>query len=324
MGRLPLVIVLAVISVSLGCRSAPITGRKQLMAIPEPHEMSLGDTTYREILSEHPMSTDQAAIRMVNRVGQRIAAVADVPDYNWEFRVIAAADQNAFCLPGGKVGVYEGLLPLCRNEAELAVVLAHEVAHALARHGGERMSHQYAVNGVGNVVKYFSKSREEATQKRIHQAYGVASKYGVVLPYSRTHESEADSIGLTLMAKAGYDPSVAPGFWERFTNSPGPSPPEFFSTHPSDLKRAEELRDQLADAKVLYQQSPQKFGLGEPLQVARRFDAPSRSTDAANFGGASFGAAGFRDSEFNGGEFNRNGQQPRRDPFNPPSPTMIR
>ena len=126
------------------------------------------------------------------------------------------------------------------------------------------------------------------------------------------------------MAKAGYDPSVAPGFWERFTNSPGPSPPEFFSTHPSDLKRAEELRDQLADAKVLYQQSPQKFGLGEPLQVARRFDAPSRSTDAANFGGASFGAAGFRDSEFNGGEFNRNGQQPRRDPFNPPSPTMIR
>ena len=284
--------------------------------MPEQQELSLGDTTYREILSEHPASTDQAAIRMVNRVGQRLAAVADEPDFQWEFRVIASDDQNAFCLPGGKVGVYEGLLPLCHNEAELAVVIAHEVAHALARHGGERMSHENAVNVVGDFVKYFSKSREEATQKRIHQAYGVASKYGVVLPYSRTHESEADSIGLTLMAKAGYDPSVAPGFWERFANVAGPKPPEFFSTHPSDLKRAEQLREQLEEAMVLYDATPQKFGLGEPLQVARRFDAPA--TNPTNSGAANFGAAGFGPNEQS---------QPQRDPFNPrirAAPTIIR
>lgn len=318
MSRLAWIVALAVVTLLSGCRSAPITGRKQLMAMPEQHEMSLGDTTYREILAQHPMSTDQAAIQMVSRVGQRIAAVAEEPDYKWEFRVIAADDQNAFCLPGGKVGVYEGLLPLCRNEAELAVVIAHEVAHALARHGGERMSHEYAVNFAGNVVKYFSKSREEATQQRIHQAYGVASKYGVILPYSRTHESEADSIGLTLMAKAGYDPSVAPGFWERFANSAGPKPPEFFSTHPSDLKRAEQLREQLADAQILYDQSPTKHGLGEPLQVARRFDAQSAAGNAANFRGSNFGAAGFAPE---------NQLQPRRDPFNPTvrqPPTMIR
>lgn len=285
MGRLPLLFLIALSTCSWGCRSAPVTGRKQLMVLPQQHEMALGETTYRQILAEHPASTDQAAIRMVNRVGQRISAVADRPDFQWEFRVIASDDQNAFCLPGGKVGVYEGILPLCRNEAELAVVIAHEVAHAIARHGGERMSQEYVVNAVGNAVTYFSKDREEATQQRIHQAYGVASKYGVVLPYSRKHESEADSIGLILMAKAGYDPSVAPGFWERFSNHAGPKPPEFFSTHPSDLKRAEQLREQLTEASAVYNASPVKYGTGEPLRVARREANPARTN--------SFGAAGF-------------------------------
>lgn len=282
MGRWPIILLLAVLTFAAGCRSAPITGRKQLVGIPEQHENSLGETAYRELLAENPMSTDQAAIRMVNRVGERIANEADRPDFQWEFRVISSTDANAFCLPGGKVGVYEGLLPLCRNEAELAVVVSHEVAHALARHGGERMSHQYLVSGVGNMVKYFSKNREEASQERIHQAYGVASEYGVVRPYSRKHESEADSIGLLLMAKAGYDPSVAPGFWERFANTAGPKPPEFMSTHPSDLRRAESLRQQMDEAIVAYDGAIQKFGLGEPLQVARRSDAPPQNTVPVN------------------------------------------
>jgi predicted Zn-dependent protease len=241
----------------------------QFVAVTEKQEVALAETTYRDMLTEQPLSTNQATIRVVNRVGQRIAAVAERPDFDWEFRVIASPDQNAFCLPGGKVAVYEGLLPLCQNEAELAVVLAHEVAHALARHGGERMSHENVANFFGRAVNYFSKDREEATQQRVRWAYGLASKYGVLLPYSRKHESEADEIGLILMARAGYDPRVAPGFWERFANASGPNQPEFLSTHPSDLRRAEQLRAQLENAMAIYEMAPQKFGLGEPFQPTR-------------------------------------------------------
>ncbi len=251
-----------------GCQSVPVTGRKQFVILPQSYEVALGETAYRDILAEQPMSTDQTAIRLVNQIGQRIAAVAEHPDFEWEFRVIASPDQNAFCLPGGKVGVYEGLLPLCHNEAELAIVVAHEVAHALARHGGERMTHEYVTNSFGNLVNYFSKDRELATQQRIHQAYGLVSKYGVLLPYSRKHESEADEIGLILMAKAGYDPTVAPEFWERFADASGPNSPEFFSTHPSELRRAEQLREQLENASAIYNMAVYKFGYGEPVHVA--------------------------------------------------------
>jgi hypothetical protein len=160
-------------------------------------------------------------------------------------------------------------------------VVAHEVAHALARHGGERMTHEYVTNSFGNVVNYFSKDRELATQQRIHQAYGLVSKYGVLLPYSRKHESEADEIGLILMAKAGYDPTVAPGFWERFADASGPNSPEFFSTHPSELRRAEQLREQLENASAIYNMAVYKFGYGEPIHVAGKTptEAPTRHSN---------------------------------------------
>jgi predicted Zn-dependent protease len=251
------------------CRSTPVTGRKQLLMVPESQEISLGIAGYQEILGQQPLSTNQDYIQTVNRVGTRIAQVADRPDYEWEFRVIASPEMNAFCLPGGKVAVHEGILPVCQNEAGLAVVMSHEIAHALARHGGERMSQTYVVNGLGTMLSYVMRNQAELSQQRLMQGYGVASKYGFVLPYSRTHESEADRIGLILMARAGYDPNEAPRFWERFaTHKQGPQPPEFLSTHPSDQRRADELRAALPESLQLYAAAPQKFGLGAPLVIA--------------------------------------------------------
>jgi len=252
----------------LGCRTAPLTGRKQLLLIPEPQELTLGAQAFQETTAESPPSTHAPWVEMVQRVGHRIAVVANRPDYNWEFRLVASPQQNAFALPGGKVVIYEGILPLCVNEAGLAVVMSHEIAHALARHGGERMSQGYVVNGVGTLIRYATQDREQVTRDRLLQAYGMASKYGYILPYSRRHEAEADQIGLMLMARAGYDPREAPRFWERFAAAQqGPGVPEFFSTHPSDERRAAELQALLAEALPLYEAAPEKSGLGAPLIV---------------------------------------------------------
>ncbi len=249
-----------------GCRSAPITGRKQLLIYPEGHELSLGEQAYSEATKETP-ETDNALYRsLVSQVGNRIAAVAGRSDYQWEFKTLKSNDQNAFCLPGGKVAVYEGILPICENEAGLAVVMSHEIAHALARHGGERMSQNAAVQGVQTAVGYVMQNQEQVRRELFMKAYGVASEYGVILPYSRKHESEADSIGLTLMAKAGYDPGEAPRFWRRFgAANVGEKKAEFFSTHPSDERRAADLLAQLPKAQQDYDAAPEKSGLGQTI-----------------------------------------------------------
>ena len=176
------------------------------------------------------------------------------------------------------MAVYEGILPVCANEAGLAVVMSHEIAHALARHGGERMSHNYAVDGVKQAVDYVMRKREDNKHEMVMQAYGVASKYGVVLPYSRKHESEADHMGILLMAKAGYDPAEAPRFWARFaTMSQGEKPPEFLSTHPADERRSEDLQALLPEAGELCQQAlksgPAEAVLGRKVGAAEeRFE----------------------------------------------------
>ncbi len=255
---------------SSGCRTAPVSGRRQLLTISEEKEISMGVEAYEQTLADEPKSQDQEIIDMVNRVGQRIAAVADKPEYDWEFRVIAKDVMNAFALPGGKVAVYEGILPVCQDEAGLAVVMSHEVAHAIARHGGERMSQQQVVSGVGGVIKAVSqKKTSEETTDKVMQVYGGASKYGVILPFSRKHESEADAIGLILMAKAGYDPSVAPEFWERFSSQNGEKPPEWLSTHPADARRAAELRELLPEAMKYYEVASQQLGMGEVIPLNR-------------------------------------------------------
>jgi predicted Zn-dependent protease len=259
----------SLILVVIGCASAPITNRHQLLLVPESQEITLGLASYSEILNREPISTNPQWIEMVNRVGERLAAVANRPDYQWEFKVIAAPQQNAFCLPGGKVAVYEGILPVCQSEAGLAVVMSHEVAHALARHGGERMSQSYVVDGVGRALSHLNQTQQIVSHEQLTSAYGIASEYGFVLPYSRKHESEADHMGLMLMAQAGYDPREAPRFWQRFAqyNNAGQAV-EFLSTHPNDERRAADLLALLPDAMVVYEQAPAKFGLGAMLVMS--------------------------------------------------------
>ena len=242
-----------------------MTGRKQLLLMPEDQELSLGAEAYQQVLTEEAPSSNSRYIEMVNRVGQRIAAQAQRNDFDWQFTVIASPTQNAFCLPGGKVAVYEGILPVCQNEAGLAVVMSHEVAHALARHGGERMSQSFAVDQTKTAINFVMRKESESKRELLMQAYGLSTEYGVLLPYSRKQESEADHIGLMLMASAGYDPQQAPGFWRRFAATGGEKPPEFLSTHPADERRARDLEGLIPDAMDRYSASSQQFGAGENL-----------------------------------------------------------
>lgn len=250
---------------SCGCRSVPETDRKQLLLLPESQEVSLGAQAFSQVTNEAPESSNQEMAEVVRRVGQRIAKEAKRPDYQWEFKLLASDEKNAFCLPGGKVAVHEGILPVCQNEAGLAVVMSHEVAHALARHGGERMSQNMASQGVQQVVNRVVKKHIPTREELLMQAYGVGSQYLVLLPYSRKQESEADHIGLMLMSKCGYDPSEAPKFWSRFASlKEGGESFEFLSTHPSDHRRQSDLMALLDEARQHYSKSPQ-IGLGQDL-----------------------------------------------------------
>jgi len=249
-----------------GCRTAPITKRPQLMLMPEGQEISLGSQAFEEAIASEPASQNSRLSKIVNRVGQRIASVAGRSDYQWEFRLIDSPSQNAFCLPGGKVAIYEGILPICKDEAGLAVVMSHEIAHALARHGGERMSQNLAVDGAKMIAEKLVGTYASDRKEILMRAYGVGSKYGVLLPYSRRQESEADHIGLNLMAQAGYDPTVAPSFWTRFGNlKQGEQTPEFLSTHPADHRRASDLMSLMDEANSIYSSCKQKYGVGEEL-----------------------------------------------------------
>jgi len=241
------------------CQSTPVTNRSQLILIPESQEIQLGLTSYQEILSKSKLSTDPEKTAMVRRVGEKIAAVANQPDYKWEFNLIEDDKQvNAFCLPGGKVAVFTGILPLTQNDAGLATVLSHEVSHATARHGAERMSTgllaQLGMTALD--VGLAMKGQDPNTIKALNSAYGAGTQVGVLLPFSRKQESEADHIGLTYMAKAGYDPNQALQFWDRMSKLDKKSPPEFLATHPSDETRVKQIQKWLPDALKEYQAVP--------------------------------------------------------------------
>lgn len=248
-----------------GCRSAPVTGRPQLKLIPTSLELQLGQQSFNEVVQSVPASQNAHWQQIVSRVGQRIAAEANQPKFQWDFRLLADQTQNAFCLPGGKVAIYEGIIPACQNEAGLAVVMSHEIAHAIAHHGAERMSQQAGVSGVSTMLGWMMNDVTPATKQLAMQAFGTGARYGLLLPYSRKHETEADEIGLMLMAKAGYDPSEAPLFWGRFAQAGSSNTPEWASTHPSDDRRATELTAKLPTAHSLYESSPYRFGKGETL-----------------------------------------------------------
>jgi len=236
------------------CAKVPYTNRTQMMMVSQSDELALGVQAYAEILEQSKVVRDPAMTRQVRRIGEAIAAVSGEPGFEWEFNVIDDAKMvNAFALPGGKVAVYTGLFPVAVDDAGLATVMGHEVAHALARHGAERLSQQYGVQLVGTGLAVATQGQSESVRGAVMQAYGLGAQVGVMLPYSRHMESEADQIGLILMAKAGYDPAAAVGLWQRMAQlDSGGRPPEFLSTHPHSTTRINQLREWLPEAQRYY------------------------------------------------------------------------
>ena len=249
--RLRIVALLAFVIALACCQSAPYTGRSQLMILSESQESQLGLQAYQEVLGKERLSTNREWTAMVQRSGQRIAAVADKPEFEWEFKLIASNTVNAFCLPGGKVAFYEGIMPVCGDENGVAVVMGHEIAHAIARHGGERVSQGMLTQFGAEAASAMLGGNSPAVRQIITAGLGL----GVTLPFSRKHESEADRIGLILMAKAGYDPRVAPGFWQRMNAKGGQRAPEFLSTHPSPETRIQQLEEWMPEAMGYYRQA---------------------------------------------------------------------
>jgi len=239
-----------------GCVRAPYTERAQFIIVSESEEAELGVTTFDEIKKTSTLVSSSPDLDAIKRVGRRIAAAAEKPEYRWEFILIKDKAVNAFALPGGKVAFYTGILPVTKDETGIAVVMGHEVAHALARHGAERLSQREIVAIGQTALMVAIAGKSPAAQDALLSAYGVGAQVGVLLPFSRTQESEADKIGLILMAKAGYDPRAAVSFWKRMEeNFKGKAAPELLSTHPSDQRRIKEIEDFLPVAMDIYRQS---------------------------------------------------------------------
>ncbi len=254
---------LLLMAVLIGCSTVPYTNRTRLMMLPESEDSALGLAAYKEVLSQEKILNHPEATRLVLRVGRAIAQVADKPDFDWEFTVIDDPDMvNAFALPGGKVAVYSGLFAVAVDEAGLATVIGHEIAHALARHGAERMSQGMALQGLGAGLSIATSGQSAGVQQAVMQAYGLGAQVGVMLPFSRHMESEADQIGLMLMAKAGYDPKASIGLWERMgALSDGQKPPEFLSTHPTYDTRISQFSQWMPEAEGYY-----RIALRQPVE----------------------------------------------------------
>jgi predicted Zn-dependent protease len=240
----------------VGCATAPITGRRQLLLLSEDQETSLGLQSYQEVLSTEKLSTDPAANALVQQVGSRIAA-ATGKSYQWEFKVVdKPGTVNAFCLPGGKVVVYTGILPVAQNAEGLATVIGHEVAHAIARHGGERVSEGLLANVGIEAVTAGMGVKDPKTVQTVSGLLGAGVMVGVMLPFSRDQESEADHMGLIYMAKAGFNPDAALAFWKRMQASSGGAPPQILSDHPSDATRIAQIEAWLPEARAAYVPGP--------------------------------------------------------------------
>lgn len=255
-GKLGMAFVVVIVAFGSACAVVPGSGRMQLNLVSPGEERRLGRQSFAEIKRRVPVSKDANATAMLQRVGSRVAEVADLPKAEWEFVLFQSDEPNAFCLPGGKVGIYTGMLPIAKDEAGLATVVAHEVAHAVAHHGAERMSEQLLMEGIAVALLSSLTEMDDKTRLMLFTAYGLGTTFGRVLPHSRLQESEADSIGLIYMARAGYDPEQAIKFWERFSEykreKGGDRPPAFFSTHPVDEQRIENLKRLMPKAKLQY------------------------------------------------------------------------
>jgi predicted Zn-dependent protease len=246
------------------CATVPITERSAIHLVSDEEMTALSFQEYTKVIQQAKLSHNQAGVEMVKRVGGRIARATedllkekgmaeDVRNYKWEFNLIDDPKTvNAWCMPGGKVVVYTGILPFTKDETGLAVVLGHEIAHAVAKHGNERMSQGLLAQLGGVALSVALSTQSAATTDLFLSAYGVGTQVGVLLPYSRVQEAEADKIGLVLMARAGYDPREAVPFWERMNEKSGSRPPEFLSTHPAPETRIREIEAFLPEAMKYY------------------------------------------------------------------------
>ncbi len=242
------------------CGSVPLTGRSQLNLVSDSQVLQSGLSAYTSFMQSATVSSDKVQSDQVTRVGKRIAAAtekyltenglaAEVKNYSWEFNLVKDDQVNAFCMPGGKIVVYEGLMKLVNSDDDLAVVLGHEVAHAVAKHSNERLSQQMLAQYGGQAMGMILQNKSYQTQAIAQKVYGLGANYAVILPFSRKHESEADYIGLALMSLAGYNPDNAVGFWQKMSANGSSKVPEFMSTHPSDSKRISDIQKNLPTIK---------------------------------------------------------------------------
>jgi predicted Zn-dependent protease len=266
MPKTVVVLVTLATTLALSCSTVPITGRSQLSLVSDSEVMALSYQEYDKFMKSSKLSSDKAATEMVRRVGGRIqksvetyfakeGASDQLAGYKWEFNLVEGKEVNAWCMPGGKVVVYTGILPYTKTETGLAVVMGHEIAHAIAKHGQERMSQQLAAQLGSTALDAALSSKPQETRAIAAAAFGVGAQVGVLLPFSRQHESEADQLGLYFMAMAGYDPREAVPFWERMSQAGGGAPPEFLSTHPAHDTRISDLKKLMPEAMKYYQPS---------------------------------------------------------------------
>ena len=248
---------------TISCAQVEGTGRRQILLTSADAENKQGATAFSKIVATETVSQDREMTAIIERVGNRLSAVAPDRGFDWEFTLLESNSVNAFALPGGKIAFYTGILASCQNEAGLAVVMGHEIAHVIARHGGERMSHGILTSIGGLTLDVLLQQNDvEPSEKNLWMsAFALGSQVGFSLPYSRKHELEADYLGLMYMAKAGYDPREAPLFWQRMSQLGG-GQLEFLSTHPMSDKRARELAAAMDEALVHYQAAPQQYGKG--------------------------------------------------------------
>lgn len=258
--------ILPILTLSIvACSEVPVTDRNQLNIVPSSQLMEMSNSQYQAFMQEHKRSSNQQWVSTVKRVGNNIRAAVEqymretgnydrVDGFDWEFTLVESDQKNAFAMPGGKVVVYEGIMQLIDgDEAELATVMSHEIAHVIAEHGNERMSQQLVTQLGGSALGAMTSGQSELTQQLFRTAYGVGTQVGVLLPYSRTQESEADKLGLVFMAMAGYDPNEAIDFWNQMSaGAEGGSPPEFLSTHPGHNTRIRDIEKYLPQAMEYY------------------------------------------------------------------------
>ena len=264
-----LILFITAISILISCAKNPFTGKNTLNFVPNSELFATSFQQYGTFLKDNKVVVGTTDAKRVEAVGMKIKVAAEkylnangfkdyLKDYSWEYKLVESKEVNAWCLPGGKIVFYSAILPICKDDAGMATVMGHEVAHALANHGAQRMSAGILQQAGAGVVGIAIDSKSNQEKQIWMTAYGGVTQYGVMLPFSRSHESEGDKIGLILMAIAGYDPTTAVAFWERMAaNSGGKKQPEFLSTHPSDANRIAKLKSLIPEAKI----EAAKFGV---------------------------------------------------------------